>query len=231
LQQALHALILAFSAISFATSEPDKPRLRAVAAVMNRDASAIVTLASSGITRPAMLDRRTYASYCGRFEMNIVRQMIRNDGGAGLVEEVTPPKLGIWDTIVHGQYDSTWVREAHDVQRCRAQSCAVQVFMGWEGVQASRKGVQLNAFYLSDFKCPYGYTPILLGHPAFLASNSEATRTFLAVCARGFQFAAAHPREAARMMCEVSQHPTLADIEYALLIDVLRETHISSQVR
>jgi hypothetical protein len=62
--------------------------------------SAIVTLASSGITRPAQLDGKTYASYGARFEGRIVQQLIRNDGGAGDFKESTPPMLGIWDTLL-----------------------------------------------------------------------------------------------------------------------------------
>jgi hypothetical protein len=30
------------------------------------------------------------------------------------------------------------------------------VFMGWEGVEAKRRGVDLNVFPLEDFGIPYG---------------------------------------------------------------------------
>lgn len=62
--------------------------------------SAIVTLASSGIARPAQLDGKTYASYGARFEGRIVQQLIRNDGGKGDFLESTPPMLGIWETLL-----------------------------------------------------------------------------------------------------------------------------------
>ena len=52
--------------------------------------------------------------------------------------------------LVQGQVDSTWV------------------FMAWEGILAKHKGVDLNAFSLSDFKVPYGYSPVLLAAPASL---------------------------------------------------------------
>ena len=49
------------SVISFNTLPPEKnlPKLKAVAAVLNTDASAIVVLKSSGITSPAQLDGKT----------------------------------------------------------------------------------------------------------------------------------------------------------------------------
>ena len=34
--------------------------------------------------------------------------------------------------------------------------------MGWEGVDAKRRGVGLNAFLLEDFNIPYGYSPVLV---------------------------------------------------------------------
>ena len=35
-----------------------------------------------------------------RYEGRIVQQMIVNDGGTGDYTEVTPPMLGIWDTVL-----------------------------------------------------------------------------------------------------------------------------------
>ena len=46
--------------------------------------------------------------------------------------------------LVQGKADATWV------------------FMGWEGVDAKRKGIELNAFSLEDFSIPYGYSPVLV---------------------------------------------------------------------
>ena len=94
------------SAISYNT-HPDYPSLRAVAAVCQRDTSAVVALGDGDVERPADLDGRSYASYGARFEDDIVRQLVRNDGGDGDVEMVTPPKLGIWNTLLDGEADAT----------------------------------------------------------------------------------------------------------------------------
>lgn len=50
-------------------------------------------------------------------------------------------------TPVQGEADATWV------------------FMGWEGVEAKRKDVELNTFKLEDFGVAYGYSPVLVTHP------------------------------------------------------------------
>lgn len=43
-----------------------RPRVQAVAALLAQDTSAIVTLKSSGLDSPKLLDGKTYASYGAR---------------------------------------------------------------------------------------------------------------------------------------------------------------------
>lgn len=168
------------SAISYHT-HPDYASLTAIAAVCQEDKSAIVTLADSGLDRPSKLDGHQYASYDARFEDHIVRQLVSNDGGDGDIEITTPPKLGIWNTLLEGEADATWV------------------FMPWEGVMADRDGVDLNAFYLDEYDVPYGYTPLLLARPETI-ENDDILSEFLAATARGYQFAANNPEEAAEIL-------------------------------
>jgi NitT/TauT family transport system substrate-binding protein len=173
------------SVISYHT-HPEYPSLTAVAAVCQTDRSAIVTLADDSIDRPAQLDGRRYASYDARFEDDIVRQLIRNDGGDGDVEIVTPPKLGIWNTVLDGDADATWV------------------FMPWEGLLAERDGVDLTPFYLDEYDIPYGYTPVLLARPDTIADDAERLEGFLTASARGYRFAAENPAEAATILREAA---------------------------
>lgn len=165
-------------AVNWNTSGADRPQLKVVAACLQGRTSAVVTLASSGLSRPKDLDGKAYASYGARFEGRIVRQMIENDGGTGEYKEVVLPMLGIWDTLLKGEADATWV------------------FMGWEGVEAKRSGVDLNVFKLEDFGVPYGYSPCLLAHPNMLREEPEVVKAFLAASAKGWE-AACHDTEGA----------------------------------
>ena len=120
---------------------PGRPQLKAVAALLrDRNTSAIVTLKSSGINSMKDLDGKRYASYAARFEGRIVQRMIQHAGGVGDYVEDTPPMLGIWNTLLEGEADATWV------------------FTQWEGVEAKLKGVELNAFPVCDFGVPYAYS-------------------------------------------------------------------------
>lgn len=85
----------------------------------------------------------------------------------------------------------------------------LQVFLPWEGVAAQQAGIELNAFKLEDYGISYGYSPVLAAHPDTLAQNPDLVRTFLAATAKGFEYAAQNPDEAADIL--VSE--VLADTE------------------
>lgn len=185
------------SAISYNT-HPDYPSLTAVAAVCQRDTSAIVALEDSDVSRPADMDGRTYASYGARFEDDIVRQLVRNDGGEGDVEILTPPKLGIPNTLVEGDADTTWV------------------FLAWEGVLCEREGIGLRPFSLDEYDVPYGYTPVLLATPETVENEADALSDFLDATGKGYRDAVADPEAAARTLGTVASGPHLDDEDFLI---------------
>jgi len=186
------------SAISYHT-HPDYESLTAIAAICQQDTSAIVALGDGDVDRPADLDGRTYASYDARFEDHIVEQLVRNDGGEGDIEIVTPPKLGIWNTLVDGDADATWV------------------FVPWEGVLAERDGLGLTPFYLDEYDVPYGYTPLMLARPETIETEADALSRFLEATGRGYAFAAENPGAAARLLGETADGPETLDDEAFLI--------------
>jgi len=154
-----------------------------------------VTTAASGLSRPRDLDGKLYASYAARFEGRIVQQMIRADGGQGDFVEEALPMLGVFDTILAGKADATWV------------------FMGWEGIDAEMKGVKLNAFYPQDYGVPYAYAPCMVAHPDTLANDSDTVRRFLAASAEGWRMAAGQPEEAAGLLVSEAKSENNFDID------------------
>eukprot|EP00929_Paragymnodinium_shiwhaense_P009731 TRINITY_DN114014_c0_g1_i1.p1 TRINITY_DN114014_c0_g1~~TRINITY_DN114014_c0_g1_i1.p1 ORF type:complete len:337 (+),score=68.76 TRINITY_DN114014_c0_g1_i1:77-1087(+) len=174
------------SAISFATSEPDKPRLVAVAALLQGSTSCITTLKASGIDRPAKLAGKRYASYVGRFEDPIVRQMVANDGGDG-------SKVDCHALDAHGYADEAIEKEGSVVAAMleKGLSDSTWIFHHWEGILAERtQPGLLNHFALEDYNIPYGYSPVLLAHPDMIKEQSDVLRKFLAATGAGYTFAA-----------------------------------------
>ncbi len=154
----------------------------AIATVFQEDLSAIVVRKDSNIKSPKDLDNCSYASYKARYEDEIVKQMIKNDGGEGSIRVVYPQKLGIWQTIENTTYDATWV------------------FMNWEGVEATSKGLVLRSFKLSDFGIPYSYSPIIMGSRTRVAKSKEVYANFLSATKKGFLFSKDYPNEAAEIL-------------------------------
>jgi ABC-type nitrate/sulfonate/bicarbonate transport system substrate-binding protein len=198
LGQADFALCPTESLISYQTKAETFP-LKAIAAILQEDLSAIVVHKESPIQSPKDLDGKTYASYEARYEDNIVRQMIKNDGGKGDIEVIYPEKLGIWNTVLSGKYDSTWV------------------FMNWEGVQVKSLGAELRSFRLADYHIPYSYSPVLACNGAQIEEKADAYRAFLKATAAGFQYAKDNPEEAVKILQPlVPEHEQNIDLLEAL---------------
>ncbi|CAE7517718.1 thiY [Symbiodinium natans] len=209
-QRAAHfAVAPSESAVSFATTEPDKPRLVAVAALLQGSASAICTLKSSGIDRPAKLAGKRYASYNGRFEDPIVSRMVSNDGGDG-------QSVQFHGLDAHGYQDDDTMGAGSVVASYleKGRSDSTWIFPAWEGVLAERAGQHLHCFGLEDYGIPYGYSPVLLAHPDDLVGpQAERVKAFLAATAEGYRRAAAGPEEAAKALASCG-HPSLKDPEF-----------------
>ena len=158
------ALCPSESVLSYRTKERSFPLL-AIAALLQDDLSAIAVRANSRIERPRQLDGRIYASYKARYEDGIVREMVRRDGGRGDVIIENPAKLGIWNTVLHGTHDATWI------------------FLNWEGVQARKQGADLRTFTLADHDIPYSYSPVLAVNEADARDRADVYARFLAATA------------------------------------------------
>jgi ABC-type nitrate/sulfonate/bicarbonate transport system substrate-binding protein len=169
------------SVISYRTKAEPFPMI-AVAAVMQQDLSAIVVLEDSELHSPKDLDGTSYASYQARYEDHIVKAMIKNDGGKRDIEVVYPQKLGIWNTLIEGTYDSTWV------------------FMNWEGVEAEQKGIKLRAFKMADYNIPYSYSPVIIANEKLVDEKESAYSKFLSLVRDGYLFAKNNPEEAAELL-------------------------------
>lgn len=186
------------SLISYQTKENPFP-LIAVAAILQEDLSAIVVRRESGIQSPKDLDGKTYASYQARYEDGIVKQMIRNDGGKGNLKVIYPEKLGIWNTLLSGQYDSTWI------------------FMNWEGVQVKSLEEELRNFRLSEYGIPYSYSPVLACNGQQIEEKADPYRRFLKATAEGYRFAQEHPDQAIEILqVLVPEHEKNINLQEAL---------------
>lgn len=191
--------------LSYRTAAVPVP-VTAVAALLQHDTSAIATLASRGLVRPAQLDGQVYASYQARFEDHIVRALVRADGGRGDVVLTYPDKLAIWQDLLDGKVAATWI------------------FQGWEGALAQRSGVALRTFALADYGIPYGYTPVMVSTDALIAARRGALQRFLAATEAGYQLAARDAAGAAHLLAQTGL-PAFADVAFTEISLTLLQPH------
>ncbi|MCS6821600.1 MAG: ABC transporter substrate-binding protein [Microscillaceae bacterium] len=163
-------------------NKPNPVQVIAIYAILQNDLSCIACLKSSNITSPKLLDGRVYASYKARYEDNIIKEMIKNDGGEGNVKIIYPEKLGIWNTLLTGKADATWI------------------FDNWEGIEASCKNIELEKFILANYNIPYGYSPVVLTKKENLTKDRETYSKFVKTTKKGFLFAKNNTSEAVRIL-------------------------------
>ena len=163
-----------------------------IAAIIQHNTSALVTLASSGLTRPSELDGKIYGGFGAPYEGAVVGEILQKDGGTGKFTNVT---LSV---------DAMQALESHRID-------FVWVFEGWEVIQAQRQGVKLNVFPIIHYGIPDYYTPNLITSPSEIAHKTALLHKFMTATACGYEYAQSHAREAAQMLLDGAPAGTFPD--------------------
>ena len=174
--------IAPFESVISLNNKAQKVNAVAIYAILQEDLSSIVTLQSAAIRSPRALDGKIYASYKARYEDQIVKQMIVNSGGNGDLQIIYPDKLGIWNTLLEGRADATWI------------------FDNWEGVEAEGKQVALTRFRMRDFEIPYGYSPVVMTKAENISSYQTEYSRFVEATREGFLFTQGNLEAAAAIL-------------------------------
>jgi ABC-type nitrate/sulfonate/bicarbonate transport system substrate-binding protein len=167
---------------SVVTDRVDKLPVRSVAAVLQTNTSALATLKSSGLDRPAKLAGKRYAGFGTPYEEPVIQTMLKADGAPDPTFKLITANLSGYQALVANQADFLWI------------------YLGWEGVQAKLDKVELNTFLLKDYGVPDYYTPVIIANEHFLADHGDVARRFLAATAQGYEFGVTNPREAADLL-------------------------------
>src|SRR2546421_7108462 len=163
-----------------------------IAAIIQHNTSALVALASSGITRPRDLSGKVYGGFGAPYEPAVVGEIIKRDGGTGQFKNVT---LDV---------DAMQALESHRID-------FAWVFEGWEVIQAQRAGVKLNIFPITNYGVADYYTPNLIASPNEIKQKPDLLRKFMAATTKGYEYARSHPQEAAQMLLNATAPGTFPD--------------------
>lgn len=163
-----------------------------IAAIVQHNTSALVSLASSGLSNPRQLDGKTYGGFGAPYEAAVVSAMIRADGGKGDFKNVTL-STDTMQALETRQIDFAWVYE------------------GWEVIQAQRDGFKLNVFPVTSFGIPDYYTPNIVTSPQAIQQHPDLLRHFMAATEQGYEYARAHAHEAAQILIDKTPKGTFPD--------------------
>src|SRR5260370_833222 len=154
-----------------------------LAAIIQHNTSALVTLASSNLNSPRDLDGKIYGGFGAPYEGAVVGAIIRKAGGKGTFQNVTL-NVDTMQALETKQIDFAWV------------------FEGWEVIQAERAGFKLNVFPITSYGIPDYYTPNIITSPQEMKQDPGLLRRFMVATAQGYNYARTHAKEAAQMLID-----------------------------
>lgn len=163
-----------------------------VAAIVQHNTSALVTLSSSGLHSPRDLDGKTYGGFGAPYEAAVVGAIIRQNGGQGVFKNVTL-NIDTLQALETKQVDFAWV------------------FEGWEVIEAERAGFKLNVFPITAYGIPDYYTPTMITSPQQIKEHPDLLRRFMAATAQGYEYARTHAHEAALLLIKGAGASTFPD--------------------
>jgi len=157
-----------------------------IAAIIQHNTSAFAALKSSGIKSAADFEGKKYASYGLPIERPILEGLMRCAGADASKVEFVDVGFDAFPALVAGRVDLAWI------------------FMGWDGVQAQLKEVELSVVPLYGSCLPDYYTPLIIAGEKTLSKRGDLARRFLAATTRGYEYAIAHPEESAEILLKHS---------------------------
>ena len=164
--------------------------LVSIAAVIEHNTSSLISLTSSGITRPRDLAGHSYGSYGSDMEKALIGKLVSCDGGDPKAVTYTPMvsddfRIG----LTQHQYDTAWVFDA------------------WETIQLrdiDHEDVSTIGFIDHTDCIPDWYTPIVVTSRKHLDDDPATVKAFLGALAHGYRDAMADPDAAVAALHEAS---------------------------
>jgi len=160
----------------------------AVAAVIQHNTSGIISRAGEGMDTPAGLAGHKYATWDLPVEKATIAHVMAADGGDFNAVELIP------STVT----DEVSALESKSVD-------AIWIFYAWAGIACQTAGLETDYFAFADIDPVFDfYTPVIIAGNDFLAEKPETARAFLQALARGYEFAAENPAEAADILMDAA---------------------------
>ena len=161
--------------------------LTAVAAIIQNNTSGFASRKTANIHRPKDFEGKRYGGWGSPLEEATLKTLMKADGGDPSKVQIL--NLGEQDffAATEKNVDFAWV------------------FEGWTVKEAEVRGVGLDYIDLRKFNPILNeFTPVMAASEAVLKKNPAKVKAFLAVLTKGYQYAIAHPDEAAAILLKAA---------------------------
>ncbi len=163
-----------------------------IGSIISRNTSVIIARQDAGISSPKNLDGKIYGGYGAPYEQPVLGQVIKHDGGRGEFRNVTIDTDPI-TALETKKVDFVWVYE------------------GWEGIQATQRGLDVIKFTLPKHGIPDYATPNIITSPDTIKDKSQLLQKFMTATAKGYEFAGKNPDASAKILIETAGKGTFPD--------------------
>lgn len=157
--------------------------LVSIAAIIQHNTSAFASLKSSHIQSVKDFEGKRYGGWGSPVEEAVLKAVMEKSGAdASKVENITLGAVDFFSSIGRDA-DFEWIYE------------------GWDGVEAKRRGIELNLQYLKDLDPALDYyTPVIVTNEKHISEQAELVKKFMAATSAGYEYAIQHPQEAAEFL-------------------------------
>ena len=174
----------------------DEPlAVTAVAAILQHNTSGIISRAGDGITSAKGMEGKIYSTWDIPVELEMIRYCMELEGADFNTVKLIPNNIT----------DEPAALRAH-------QTDAIWIFYGWSGINAEVNDFDFDYWDFRSISEDLDYyTPVIIANNEFLQSSPETAKAFLAATVKGYEYAIAHPEEAAEMLIAGDNTGSLED--------------------
>jgi len=162
--------------------------VQSVMCIMQHPLNTVMTLRSSGITRPRELAGRTVGMAGSPSDIPTVKALMAHDHGSFSRVRMVNVGYSLLKSLLAEKVDAV-----------------VGVYWTWEALQAQQQGYRVNIMRLDHYGVPTYDELIFATGTGQLAREPATLRQFQRATFEGYAYAAAHPAEAARILLKAPQ--------------------------
>jgi ABC-type nitrate/sulfonate/bicarbonate transport system substrate-binding protein len=171
--------------VTFARTADSPVPIVAIAALIRHNTSGFASRRGAGISSPKDWRGKRYGGWGSPVEEAMLKAIMAKYGAD--YSEVESVSIGSADffAATERDIDFAWI------------------FYGWDGVAAELRGIEIDYLPLTDLAPELDYyTPVLVASEETVRADPGFARAFLEATKRGYEYAIAHPAEAAAILAK-----------------------------